>query len=69
MRHLLCASLYDLYRRILKGGKSVQAVCVRYEEVLPLLDAVGGQGMMITTSAASEAKCRELEHRVEPYRA
>lgn len=60
---------YDLYRRILKGGKSVQAIHVKYDEVIPLLDAVGGKGMMIMTSAENEDKCRELEEKVKPYRA
>ena len=38
---------YDLYRRIKAGGKSVQAVGVKPEEVVPLLDAVGPEGMYI----------------------
>jgi len=38
---------YDLYRRILAAGKSVQAVNVRPEEVAPLLRAVGRHGIYI----------------------
>ncbi len=59
---------YDLYRRILAAGKSVQAITVEYEQVIPLLDAVGGKGLFITTSAPTEAAARELEQRVEAYR-
>jgi hypothetical protein len=59
---------WELYRRILAAGKSVQAVGVRYDEVMPLLDAVGGKGLFITTSAPSEDKARELAARVEAYR-
>lgn len=59
---------WDLYRRILAAGKSVQAVGVRFDEVIPLLDACGGQGMFITTRAPSEAQARELAERVEQYR-
>lgn len=59
---------WDLYRRILAAGKSVQAIGVRYEEVIPLLDAVGGKGLFITTSAPTEEKARELAARVEAYR-
>ncbi len=59
---------YDLYRRILKGGKSVQAVCVGYDEVLPLLDAVGGKGMYISTWAPTEDDARRLEEKVKAYR-
>src|SRR5690606_38322191 len=35
---------HGLYRRILDAAKSVQAIGVKYDEVLPLLDAVGGRG-------------------------
>jgi len=59
---------YELYRRILAAGKSVQAVGVRPEEVIPLLDAVGPHGVFIMTTAESEAAARELEERVEGYR-
>ena len=59
---------YDLYRRILRGGKSVQAIGVKYDDVIPLLDAVGAKGMFITTSAQSEAAARRLEERVRAYR-
>ena len=59
---------WDLYRRILAGGKSVQAIGVRYDEVIPLLDACGGKGMYISTSASSEAEARQLSERVDEYR-
>lgn len=59
---------YDLYRRILAGGKSVQAILVEPHEVIPLLDAVGPNGMYIMTEAASEAEARALEDAVEAYR-
>ncbi|MCK5804529.1 MAG: hypothetical protein KAI66_16950 [Lentisphaeria bacterium] len=59
---------WDLYRRILAAGKSVQAIGVRYDEVIPLLDACGGKGMFITTSAASEGDARALAERVTAYR-
>jgi hypothetical protein len=59
---------WDLYRRILAGGKAVQAVGVRFDEVLPLLDACGGHGMYIMTRAPSEEQARKLAERVEQYR-
>jgi len=55
---------YDLYRRIKAGGKAVQAVDVRYDEVLPLLDAVGPEGMFVMTWAETEEQARELERQV-----
>ncbi len=59
---------WELYRRILAAGKSVQAIGVRFEEVLPLLDACGGKGMFIVTSAPTEADARRLSERVASYR-
>ncbi len=59
---------HELYRRILAAGKSVQAIGVRPEEVIPLLDACGPEGMFITCAAASEAEAGELLERVEAYR-
>ena len=55
---------YDLYRRILSAGKSVQAVGVAFDEVLPLLDAVGHEGMLIMTHAPSEQAARGLLEQV-----
>ncbi|MBI1337074.1 MAG: hypothetical protein GC164_08940 [Phycisphaera sp.] len=59
---------YDLYRRIKKAGKSVQAICVKPNEVIPLLDAVGPEGMFITCAATSESEARALEEKVAAYR-
>lgn len=59
---------WELYKRILAGGKSVQAVAVKYDEVIPLLDACGGKGMFITTSAPSEGAARKLVEKADAYR-
>jgi len=52
---------FDLYRRILGAGKSVQAIEVLTDQVGPLLDAAGSEGMFVMVSAESEAQARELE--------
>lgn len=62
------ARWFPLYRRILAAGKSVQAVGVAYDEVMPLLDAVGPRGLFITTEAPDESSARALAERVESYR-
>jgi hypothetical protein len=49
---------YDLYRKILSAGKSVQAIGVQYDEVLPLLDACGHEGMMVVADAPNETAAR-----------
>lgn len=59
---------YPLYRRILDAGKSVQAVGVLPDEVLPLLDATGGTGMFIIADAQTEAQARSLTEAVERLR-
>jgi len=58
---------YDLYRRIKAGGKAVQAINVKPQEVIPLLDAVGPEGMYVQCHAASEAEAEALIKRVQPY--
>jgi hypothetical protein len=59
---------YDLYRRIKRAGKSVQAVGVRCEEVVPLLDAVGPEGMFIMVSAPDQLTARKLLQATRQYR-
>ncbi|GMV36151.1 MAG: hypothetical protein AMXMBFR61_06590 [Fimbriimonadales bacterium] len=55
---------YDLYRRIRDAGKSVQAVEVEPDHLLPLVDAVGTQGLFAITRAGSESRARELLRRL-----
>jgi hypothetical protein len=51
---------YDLYRRIKSAGKSVQAIGVLPEEVEPLIDAVGPEGMFISTWTKTETEARRM---------
>jgi hypothetical protein len=51
---------YDLYRRIKKAGKSVQAIGVSVDEVLPLLDAVGPEGMYLMIWAPDQASAERM---------
>jgi hypothetical protein len=59
---------HGLYRRIKAGGKSVQAICVRPEQVVPLLDAVGPEGMFLQVHAEDCATAEQLLKDIEPYR-
>lgn len=59
---------YPLYRKILDAGKSVQAMHVKPDEVLPLLDAVGSKGMFIITDMSDDAEARELIREVDRRR-
>jgi hypothetical protein len=60
---------YNLYRRIKAAGKSVQAVGVEYEDVIPLLDAVGPQGMFIILAhdGFPPDRAEQLAKQLEPY--
>jgi hypothetical protein len=60
---------YPLYRRILAAGKSVQAIHVELDEVIPLLDAVGGNGMHISVNSRGDRKVFEnLNAKLGQYR-
>jgi hypothetical protein len=59
---------YGMYNRILKAGKSVQAVGVGPAEVKPLLDACGGNGLFIMIYASTVDEIERLIRTVEPYR-
>jgi len=55
---------YALYRRIKAAGKSVQAVEVLPDEVEPLIEAVGAEGLFILTQADTEREARALLRKV-----
>ena len=62
---------YSLYRRILAAGKSVQAVNIRPEEVIPLLDAVGAKGVYLLVDPGEKDPVQTLEtlwEETAPYR-
>jgi hypothetical protein len=59
---------FDLYRRILDAGKSVQAYLVRPSEIVPLLDAVGGKGIYILGIFRDEAEVESVLKDVEQFR-
>ena len=49
---------YDLYRKIIAGGKSIMACWVTLDELRPLLDNIGGEGVHIEMDFHNE---REVE--------
>jgi len=59
---------YEMYRRILAAGKSLQVISARIDEVVPLLDALGTRGVYIRTGTKIEAEAEALLRKVEPYR-
>jgi hypothetical protein len=59
---------YDLYRRILTGGKSVMASWVRIGEIRPLLDAIGADGVHLMIDFKTEADIEKALKIAEEYR-
>ena len=59
---------YGLYRKILDAGKSLQAYLIWAEEVVPLLDAIGGRGVYVLGLFRSEEEVEQVSRDVEPYR-
>jgi len=59
---------YPLYRRVLAAGKSVQVVGVEPDEIIPLLDAIGGEGVYVMTVFRNRVAAEAILERVEPYR-
>jgi hypothetical protein len=59
---------YEMYRRILSAGKCVQVLDPKPEEVAPLLDAIGADGVFLLAWAVSERDRETYERAVERYR-
>jgi hypothetical protein len=59
---------YDLYKRIIAGGKSVMASWVTLDELKPLLDNVGTDGLNIMCDFKTEDDIYKALEIVEAYR-
>ncbi len=59
---------YDLYKKILAGGKSMMANWVKLDELEPLLDHLGNQGLHINVDFKSENEIDAALEIVEKYR-
>lgn len=59
---------YDLYRRILDGGKRLQLLAIEPNKIMPLFDAIGAKGVYLSVFLHTEREARDLCDRVESYR-
>lgn len=59
---------YDLYQKILGAGKSVQVVGVEPDEVIPLLDAVGGRGVYVLANFTSPEQAASIVKQAAQFR-
>ena len=58
---------YDLYKKILAGGKSIMACWVTLDELRPLLDNIGGDGVHIEMDFHNEREVEQALRIVEEY--
>ncbi len=58
---------YDLYKKILNGGKSIMACWVTLDELRPLLDNIGGNGVHIEMDFHNEDEVEKAIRIVEEY--
>jgi len=58
---------YDLYKKILAHGKSIMACWVTLDELRPLLDNIGGDGVHIEMDFHNEREVEEALRIVEEY--
>jgi hypothetical protein len=59
---------FPMYRKILEAGKSVWVAGAKPEQVLPLLDAIGANGVYLTVDVEDAAELERVDRLVEPYR-
>ena len=58
---------YDLYKKILAGGKSVMACWVTLEELKPLLDHIGADGVHLEMDFHNEREVEQAMRIIEEY--
>lgn len=59
---------YDLYRKILDAGKAVQVIGVKIDELIPLLDAIGSDGVYVLMAGCGVSEFEKISEMVAPYR-
>ena len=58
---------YDLYRKIIAGGKSIMACWVTLDQLRPLLDNVGGDGIHLEMDFHNEDEVEQALRIIEEY--
>lgn len=62
------AKWYDLYRQILQGGKSIMACWVRPDELRPLLDNIGAEGVHLEMDFKNEQEIETCMSIVDEFK-
>ena len=58
----------EMYRRILSAGKRLQILITSADQIEPMLDAIGADGVYFLTNAASQAESDKFEEAVARLR-
>jgi len=58
---------WDMYKRILDAGKSVQVAFPEEKDIVPMLDVIGGKGVYILAYIRDEEHAEQLREMVAPY--
>ena len=58
---------YDLYRKILEGGKSIMACWVTLDELRPLLDNIGGDGVHLEMDFHNEQEVEQAMKIIDDF--
>jgi len=59
---------YDLYRQILEGGKSIMACWVTLDELRPLLDNIGGDGVHLEMDFHNEQEVEQAMKIIDDFK-
>jgi len=59
---------HEMFKKILDAGKSLQVVYPNEEDIVPMLDTIGGKGVYIIGGIADEAHAEKIREMIEPYR-
>jgi hypothetical protein len=59
---------YDMYKKILAAGKSVQIIGIDVNNVEQVLDAVGNEGVYLALQMADEREAGIMKRKIEAYR-
>ena len=59
---------YDLYRKILEGGKSIMACWVTLDELRPLLDNIGGDGIHLEMDFHNEQEVEQAMKIIDDFK-
>lgn len=59
---------YELYKRILASGRSLQVCGVKGHEIIPLFDAIGTKGVYVIAEFETAKEAEMILKKSEPYR-